>query len=334
MGTQFGCRASAACAASKKWGPLPWDDQMGPKVRRLANGTREKSQEAKRCNNANPTPGFTGDLWNELCEHPAGYRGGNHEAHLFFRLSGRDEDRGGYGAPGLPSPMVQLPLEAAQLHAGSFAPQAALETHAVRGQSRGAQKLGLGQTALVASTRSTSREGSQNPVAWSWGGHQAGAGSGGVFASWWRRMQGRLLRNVETRRLPEARWQRRVMVESSRLLRFWVKAKHQLRNRHNSPRAPARAELGTSKGGAPHRRYAGSVTWLEPVAFQTISRYILHPSGGPWGSVVMVVQNRRSGCRRIGEPCDCGRREWSRSGIKRGSPCGRALVVHQFLRKP
>jgi hypothetical protein len=47
----------------------------------------------------------------------AGYRGGNHEAHLFFRLSGRYEDRGGYGAPGLPLPMVQLPLEAAQQHA-------------------------------------------------------------------------------------------------------------------------------------------------------------------------------------------------------------------------
>jgi len=30
--------------------------------------------------------------------------------------------------------------------------------------------------------------------------------------------------HVETRRLPEARWQRRVVVRSSRLLRFWVKA--------------------------------------------------------------------------------------------------------------
>src|SRR5215813_9442451 len=37
-------------------------------------------------------------------------------------------------------------------------------------------------------------------------------------------MQARLLSNVETWRLPEARWQRRVVVRSSRLLRFWVRA--------------------------------------------------------------------------------------------------------------
>ena len=139
---------------------------MGPKVRpRLANGARENLKKPSNAITRTERPALLAIFETSFVNTRAGRRGGNHEAHLFFRLSGRDEDRGGYGAPGLPSPMVQLSLEAAQLHAASFAPQAALETHAVRGQSRGAQKLGLGQTALVASTRSTSREGSQNPVA-------------------------------------------------------------------------------------------------------------------------------------------------------------------------
>src|SRR5215831_14393868 len=56
-------------------------------------------------------------------------------------------------------------------------------------------------------------------------------------------MQVRLLSNVETRRLPEARWQRRVVVRSSRLLRFWVKAPNTNSEiGHNLPRARPRVQ--------------------------------------------------------------------------------------------
>ena len=54
----------------------------------------------------------------------------------------------------------------------------------------------------------------------------------------------------KTRRLPEARWQRRVVVRSSRLLRFWVKAPNTNSETGTTCLAPARGNPG-ELGSAP-----------------------------------------------------------------------------------
>jgi hypothetical protein len=83
------------------------------------------------------------------------------------------------------------------------------------------------------------------------------------LASWMPgELQARLPSNVETRRLPEARWQRRVVVRSSRLLRFWVKTPN------------TNSEIGTT--GLARARQAGPSHRGSDVLQEAIKKPLLH----------------------------------------------------------